>query len=134
MLSLFQAHDPKLFYAIVAGLTWLLIYLWRKFSLGTWDALTKGRPFVEHMPALILSGLISLAPALDKGFWPALENLIYGIVFGGGAAVFGHRFLKDSPLPYTGGTPPPKPPMFTGSGKVATEASEANTPKSGRMP
>lgn len=100
--------DPKLFYLAVAGLTWLLIYAWRKFSISTWNAVTRQKPILENLPALVLSGLMSAAPAIDKGFLAVVVNLIYGAIASGSVSIVTHHMLKDSPLPYegAGGTPP----------------------------
>jgi hypothetical protein len=111
MTAFLASLDPEVFYTAVAMLTGGLIYLWRKLSYASWDAVTRKNPLLQDLPAVILSGLMSVAPALDKAFWPALGHILFGAVFGGGTAIVAHHALKDSPLPYTGGTPP-EPPMF----------------------
>jgi hypothetical protein len=114
--------DPMLFYTAVSAATGLLIYLWRKISYASWDAVTRRNPLLQNLPALVLAGLMSAAPALGKPFWPALGTIVFGILFGGGTAIFSHHALKDSPLPYTGGAPALFP-------RVSPDApSEANTP------
>jgi hypothetical protein len=109
MLAFLQAQDPKMFYTAVAMLTGGLIYLWRRFSFSTWEAVTRKQPLLQDLPALVLAGLMSAAPAIGKGFIPVLGNILFGILFGGGTAIFGHHALKDSPLPYNGAKPPAAP-------------------------
>jgi prepilin signal peptidase PulO-like enzyme (type II secretory pathway) len=101
--------DPRIFYAGTAGLAWLLIYAWRKISMASWDAVTRKNPLLQNLPAIVLSGLISAAPAINKSFVNTLFDVIYGAFAGGAMSIVGHHMLKDSPLPYQGGGPGPKP-------------------------
>lgn len=109
MLAFLQSQDPKLFYAMVAALTGAIIYAWRRLSFSTWDAVTKKKPLLQDLPALVLAGLMSAAPSIGKGVIPIVGNVLFGVLFGGGTAIFAHHALKDSPLPYDGGKPPVSP-------------------------
>jgi hypothetical protein len=107
--SFLRLVDPKLFYLLVSGAVWGLIYLWRKFSISTWDAVTRQKPWVQTLPALVLSGLLSAAPAIGKDVWTVLQDVILGLVFGGGGSIFLHHVAKAAPIPYNGGKPQPPP-------------------------
>lgn len=104
--------DPRMFYAATAGLVWLVIYAWRKVSIASWDVVTRKSPLLQNLPAVVLAGLISAAPAINKSFVNTLFDVIYGALAGGALSVFSHHVMKDSPLPYQGGGPAPKPAVL----------------------
>jgi len=108
-IAWFQQFNPKLFYLLTAGVVWVLIWAWRKVSIDSWNAVTRQNPLLQNLPSIVLSGLISAAPALNKGFVDALTDILYGAFAGGAMSVFSHHLLKESPLPYQGGGPAPKP-------------------------
>lgn len=110
--------DPKIAYLVVAGLTWLLVWLWRRFLPGAWDAVTRRGAALQQLPALVLSALLSTAPALGKPLWEAVQQVVISTVLGWLTATGFHVALKDNPVvPYDGarkplGRPPvePSPP------------------------
>jgi len=134
MTAFLQSLDPKLVYLMISGIAGGIIYLWRKFSIESWDAVTRHNEILQTLPALILSGLMSAAPAVGKGLWTVIGNIIVGAIVGGSTAIVGHQVLKASPLPYNGGQPLP-PPLFPGPGELgATPTSELVTPPSRPLP
>jgi hypothetical protein len=108
--AVLNSLDPKLYYLLVAGVTWLLIYLWRRISLASWNAVTQQKPFLQQLPALFLSALLAAAPKIGPGFLGHLSEILVAIVLSGGGAIGIHTALAASPLPYTGGLPPPPDP------------------------
>ena len=111
VLAFLTRLDPKLFYALVAGTTWLALYLWRRISIASWDAVTKKSPWLQQLPALILSALLSAMPAIGRGVFNVVQQVLLGMLFGGGGAALLHNLPAASPLPYTGARPAP-PPLF----------------------
>jgi hypothetical protein len=119
MLATLKTLDPRLFYLLVAGLCFMLIWAWRRFHFSSWEAVTRHNPVLERLPALILSGLLSAAPAIGKDTWSVITEIVMGIVLGGGGATVGHHLLKAAPnkiIPYQGGAKPkdgdPPPPTL----------------------
>jgi hypothetical protein len=113
ILAFMAGLDPKVLYTATAGVVWLTIYAWRKVSMASWDAVTRQNPLLQNLPAMVLSGLISAAPHFDKGFVTALVDIVYGAATAGSLSIVSHHMLKDSPLPYQGGGPAPKPADVT---------------------
>jgi len=105
-MNFIRSLDPKLFYALVAGLTWLVLYVWRRISIASWDAVTKKSPALQQLPALVLSALMSAAPAIGKGVGDVVQQVLLGVLFGGGGAALLHNLPAASPLPYTGNRKP----------------------------
>lgn len=118
LLQFIQSLDPKTVYTAISTLTFGIIYLWRKFSYSTWTAVTRRQPLLEDLPAIVLSGLMSVAPALNRSFWPALWHILFGALFGGGTTIWAHHALKDSAIPYNGGQPKAPPPSTIIGGKA----------------
>lgn len=125
MLATLKTFDPRLFYMAVAGFCFGLIYLWRKALPASWEAVTRHNAVLQRIPALVLSGLLSAAPALGKDMWSTVTEIVMGVVISGGGATVGHHLLKAAPdkiIPYRGGIkpkdgdpapatiPPPAPP------------------------
>lgn len=134
-MKFIQTIDAKLIYALIAGIVWLVIYLWRRFSIASWEAVTKRSPFLQQLPALILSGLLSAMPAIGKDLWTALQQIALGMLFGGGGAAAVHNLLKASPIPYTGAVPPLFPVNFPKNTSLpSTEEITADERPSGRLP
>jgi len=106
--------DPRVFYLLVSGAVFGVIWLWRRISIASWDAVTRGRPMIQQLPALVLSALMSAAPAVGKDFWSVVSDTILGVVFSGGGAILAHHLLKAAPVPYQGGKPPAAPPLAPG--------------------
>ena len=99
--------DPKLFYLAVSGLVGGLVYLWRRFSISSWDWVTRKSPAVQTLPALVLAGLISAAPTAGLPMIKVIEQIILGAFAGALPAIAGHTVLKAIPwLPYNGGVKP----------------------------
>jgi hypothetical protein len=115
-MTFLEHLDPKVVYLVVAGLTWLLVWAWRKFLPGLWDAVTKKGAALQQLPALILSALLSAAPALGKPLWEAVQQVVIGTVLGWIGSTGFHVIVKDNPaVPYDGarkqlGRPPVDPP------------------------
>lgn len=100
---------PKLFYLAAAGAVFGVIYAWRKFARASWDFVTMKNPVIQQLPALVLSGLISAAPAIGQDFWTVLLDIIEGVILSGVGPIVAHHVLKATPaIPY--GNPPPAPP------------------------
>lgn len=110
-MNFIRALDPKLFYALVAGVTWLVLYLWRRISIASWDAVTKKSPALQQLPALVLSALMSAMPAIGKDAVDVIQQVLLGLLFGGGGAALLHNLPAASALPYTGGRKA-APPLF----------------------
>ena len=111
MIHFLQSLDPKLVYAMISAIAGLLIYAWRKISIASWDLVTRKNEILQTLPAMILSGLMSAAPAIGTPTWNLVGNIVFGAFFSGGASIVGHQILKASPLPYNGGQPL-APPLF----------------------
>jgi len=107
MVKFLQSLDPKLVYAMISAIAGLIIYAWRKISIASWDAVTRKNELLQALPAMILAGLMSAAPAIGKDTWNVVGNIVFGAVFSGGASIVGHQLLRASPLPYNGGQPLP---------------------------
>lgn len=111
-----QTTDPMVFYGAVAGLTWLLIWAWRRFLPNAWVFVTKKSPNLQQMPAFVLAGLMSAAPAIGvKSIWQVVQQVVIGSVASGLTSIGVHTFAKEATfLPYQGGKPPavapPSPP------------------------
>jgi hypothetical protein len=127
MLEFIRSLDPKIVYTAVSALAGLMVYVWRKVSIESWDAVTRKNEILQTLPAVILSGLMSAAPAIGKPLINVVANIVFGAFFGGAGAIVGHQVMKASPLPYNGGVKPE--PMFPlPNGGAVTETSEAVTP------
>ncbi len=115
-MNLLQHLDPKVVYLAVAGLTWLLVFAWRKFLPGLWDAVTRKGAALQQLPALVLAALLSAAPALGKPLWEAVQQILVSTALGWLSSTGFHVAMKDIPiLPYDGarkqlGRPPIDPP------------------------
>lgn|SRR5262245_40718602 len=104
--------DPRLFYAAVAGLTWLLIWLWRKYLPRAWEAATRRSPTLQQLPALVLAALMSAAPAIGRPALDVVQQVVFGLIIGALPAIGLHTAMKETPLiPYTGGKPAGPPPI-----------------------
>lgn len=100
---------PKLFYVAAAGAVFGIIYLWRRYARASWDFVTMRNPVIQQLPALVLSGLISAAPALGQDFWTVLLDILEGVILSGVTPIVAHHVLKATPaIPY--GNPPAGPP------------------------
>lgn len=131
MLEYIRSLDPKIVYSAVSALAGLIIYVWRKVSISTWDAITRKNEILQTLPAVILSGLMSAAPAIGKPMLNVVANIVFGAIFGGAGAIVGHQVLRASPLPYNGGVA--KQTLFPlPSGNATADASEAITPNPDR--
>ncbi|MES2339285.1 MAG: hypothetical protein V4537_14420 [Pseudomonadota bacterium] len=124
-MTFLEHLDPKVAYLAVAGLTFLLVWAWRRFLPGLWDAVTKKGAALQQLPAVVLAALLSTAPALGKPLWEAVQQVIISTVLGWLSATGFHVFAKDVPvIPYDGarkalgrppveaqppGEPPPSP-------------------------
>jgi hypothetical protein len=126
MLEFIQSLDPKIVYSAVSALAGLMVYAWRKISIESWDAVTRKNEILQTLPAVILSGLMSAAPAIGKPLINVVANIVFGAFFGGAGAIVSHQVLKASPLPYNGGIKPD--PMFPAPDSVATDTDDAVTP------
>lgn len=104
--------SPSLFYVGISALVGGLIYGWRKVSIRSWDWVTRNSPTVQQLPALVLSALLSAAPAVGKPLGALVVQTILGALAGALPAIAGHTILKAIPwIPYQGGDPkPPAPP------------------------
>lgn len=94
-----DAADPRLFFALIALLSWLFVYTWRRLSPGSFEKIPAS---VQGLPA-ILFGAIASAPAGAGSLKEAFINAIVG-AFSGLASVGVHHVLKESAVPYTGQT------------------------------
>jgi hypothetical protein len=107
--------DPKIAYLLVAGLTWLLVWAWRRWLPGLWDTVTRKGAALQQLPALVLSALLSTAPALGKPLWEAVQQIVISTAMGWFSSMGLHVAMKDIPaLPYDGarkalGRPPVTP-------------------------
>lgn len=111
--------DPKAIYLLVAGLTWLIVWAWRRWLPGLWDTVTQKGAALQQLPALVLSALLSTAPALGKPLWEAVQQIVISTAMGWFSSMGLHVALKDNPaVPYDGArkalgrapVPPPTPP------------------------
>jgi hypothetical protein len=106
-----DAVDPKLFYLIVSGIVGGVIWAWRRLSISSWDWVTRRSPSIQQLPALVLAGLLSYAPAAGLPLIKVLEQVILGALAGALPAIAGHEMMKKIPqLPYNGGKAPAAPP------------------------
>ena len=111
-----QATNPMLFYGAVSGATWLLIWAWRRYLPNAWVFVTKKSPNLQQLPAFILAGLMSAAPAIGvKSIWEVVQQVLIGMFASGLGSMGIHTALKETTLvPYQGGKPPavvpPSPP------------------------
>jgi hypothetical protein len=96
------------FYGAVAGLTWLIIWAWRRYFPNAWVFVTKKSPNLQQLPAFILAGLMSAAPAIGvKSIWQVVQQVIIGSVASGLGSMGIHTAMKEATfLPYQGGKPP----------------------------
>jgi hypothetical protein len=103
-----QSVDPRLFYGAVAGLTWLLIWAWRRYLPNAWVAVTKKSPNLQQLPAFVLAGLIGAAPAIGaKSIWEVVQQVLISSFASGLGAMGIHTAMKEATfLPYQGGKPP----------------------------
>jgi hypothetical protein len=96
---------PKIFYMAAAGVVFVIVWAWRRFARASWDFVTRENPRIQMLPALVLSGLISAAPAIGQDFWNALVEILEGVLFSGVAPIIAHHVMKAVPqIPY--GNPP----------------------------
>lgn len=109
-LAFLAGLDTRIFYLLLAGTVWLLIYVWRRVSMASWDAVTRHSPTLEQLPSLVLSALLAAAPSFGKPMLQVVQQAILGVVFGMLPAAGAHYIMKALPIPYNGGQPPPKPP------------------------
>ena len=117
-MTFLQQLDPRVAYGAVAGLTFLIVWAWRRFLPGLWDAVTKRGAALQQLPGLVLSALLSTAPALGKPLFQAVQEILISTAFGWIGASGVHVLMKDNPaVPYDGarkalGRPPiaPSPP------------------------
>jgi hypothetical protein len=130
MLEYIRSLDPKIVYSAISAQAGLMIYVWRKVSIKTWDAVTRKNEMLQTLPAIILSGLMSAAPAIGKPLLNVVANIVFGALFGGAGAVVSHQILKASPLPYSGGQGSKRLFPPADSGGTVTTTSEAVTPVS----
>jgi hypothetical protein len=117
-MTMLATMNPRMFYLLVAGGVFLLIYMCRRFAPGLWDTVTLHRPKLQALPALLLSALFTAMPAFGKGMWDVITEVVIGVAVGGGT-IAGHHILKAMPdkiVPYHGGKahgdrePPDAPP------------------------
>ena len=114
-MQFLQKLDPKIVYLAVAGLTWLIVWAWRRYLPKVWDAVTKKGPVLQQLPAIVLSALMSAAPAIGKPLAQAVQDVLISTVLGWLTASGFHFALKEAPVPYDGarkalGRPPEKTP------------------------
>lgn len=118
-MSFVELLDPKIVYLLVAGLTWFIVWAWRRWLPGLWDAVTKKGAALQQLPALVLAALLSTAPALGKPLWEAVQQVLISTALGWLGSTGFHVVAKDIPaLPYDGarkalGRPPVEPPSRT---------------------
>ena len=91
-----DAWDPRLFYVFMAGVVFVVIYLWRQLLPATFDNVPKRFQFV---PALMLGAVLS-ASADSESVKTAVVSALVGALSSGLAAVGGHHALKQAPGPY----------------------------------
>jgi hypothetical protein len=120
--DLAQIH-PALPYVVLAGLSWLFVYGWRKFAPTSFAKLPEA---AQGLPAILFSavmGAVSGGGDVGKVFTDALLGALSGF-----AAIGGHEFAKASPLPYTGalGKVKPKPPEDPPSADISDAKPEAD--------
>lgn len=103
-----QSTDPLIFYGAVAGMTWLLIWAWRRFLPNAWVFVTKKSPNLQQLPAFVLAGLMSAAPAIGvKSIWQVVQQVLIGAMASGLGSMGIHTAMKEATfLPYQGGKPP----------------------------
>lgn len=108
MRDLIASIDPTLFYGMVAGLTWLIIWAWRRFLPNTWVWATKKSPNLQQLPAFVLAGLISAAPAIGiKSIWEVVQQVLIGAFASGLTSMGIHTAMKEATfVSYRGGKPP----------------------------
>lgn len=111
-----ESTNPMIFYGAVAGLTWLLIWVWRRYFPNAWVFVTKKSPNLQQLPAFIFAGLISAAPVVGvKSIWEVVQQVLIGSLASGLGSMGIHTAMKEATfLPYQGGKPPavapPSPP------------------------
>ena len=114
-MDFIEKLDPKIAYLAVAGLTFLLVWAWRRFLPGLWDTVTRKGAALQQLPALVLAALLSTAPALGKPLWEAVQQVVISTVLGWLSSTGFHVAMKDIPaVPYDGarkalGRPPVEP-------------------------
>lgn len=108
-----QSTNPVLFYGVVAGLTFLLVWAWRRFFPNAWVFVTKKSPNLQQLPALVFSALLSAAPAIGvKSIWEVVQQVLIGMFASGIGSMGIHTAMKEATfLPYQGGKPPAVAPQ-----------------------
>ena len=105
--NILDGINPTLFYLAVSGVTWLLVWAWRRWLPGLWVAATKKSPTLQQLPALVLAGLMSAAPALGRPLWDVVQQVVLGAIMGALTSAGIHWSAKEIPwVPYQGGKPP----------------------------
>lgn len=92
--------NPALPYLVIPAIAWLVVYLWRRFSMSSFEKLPDS---VQALPAMLLSAILSAASS-GGDFKKALLDTVVGFV-SGLTAVGLHHALKAAPGPYQGGPP-----------------------------
>ena len=112
--------DPKLWYIGVAGVLWLVTYVWRRFLPSVWAAAISKSPALPQLWMTVLGALMNAAPAIGKPLGAFVEQLLVGAVL----AVIGAQGIHDTfralPGPYNGAQK-----------QVAAAFVKRNTPPSG---
>lgn len=110
--ALLTKLDPTnaLYNILVAGSVFLIIYLWRKFLPSVWNLVTQKNPTIQQIPALVISGLFSLKPALGLPTLQMIIHIITGAIIGALPAIGIHKLLSDLPIPYNGAQSSVNPP------------------------
>jgi len=102
-MTFIEKLDPRIAYLLTAGLTWLLVWAWRRFLPKLWDAVTQKGAALQQLPALVLSALLSTAPAMGKPLWEAVQQILISTTLGWLGATGFHVMAKDNPMvPYDG--------------------------------
>lgn len=102
-MTFVEKLDPKIVYLAVTGLTWLLVWAWRKSLPGLWDTVTRKGAALQQLPALVLAALLSTAPAMGKPLWEAVQQVLISTVLGWLGSTGFHVAMKDIPIvPYDG--------------------------------
>lgn len=91
-----DAVDPRLFYVLVALITFGVIYGWRRLFPETFERIP---PKLQSLPAIILGAVLSGASDTAT-LKQAVVAAILGACSSGLAAIGGHHALKAGPGPY----------------------------------
>lgn len=91
-----DAVDPRLFYAVLMVVVFLVVYGWRKLWPETFERIPAKW---QSMPAVLLGAILSAASD-SESVKQALIAALLGAVSSGLAAIGGHHALKAAPGPY----------------------------------